>query len=100
MAKRKDPAVAVLRYFETADIGQARLILALARDAVARRSGPERAPRTQAATPVGGSSEPQVAKPRSRRATGVPVDVVPPPPGGTPPPARPAGAGLGPLPGA
>jgi hypothetical protein len=41
MPKRKDPAVSVLRYFETADIGQARLVLSLAKDAVARRSGPE-----------------------------------------------------------
>lgn len=41
MPKKKDPAVAVLRYFETAEPTQASLVLALAKDALARRSGPK-----------------------------------------------------------
>lgn len=37
MAKKKDPAVAVIRYFETADLSSALLVLSLAKDTIARR---------------------------------------------------------------
>lgn len=41
MAKRKDPAVLVVRYFQTAEINQAMLVLSLARDAVNSRKPPK-----------------------------------------------------------
>ena len=50
MPKRKDPAVAVLRYFETADLGQAQLLFALVKETVARRS-PQRVPPPEGTAP-------------------------------------------------
>jgi len=54
MAKKKDPAVSVLNYFRTADVGQAQLVLGLAKEVVKERTGG-----TAATTP----------KTRGRRAT-------------------------------
>jgi len=85
MAKRKDPAVGVLRYFETADIGQARLILALAKDTVARRSGPEqRGPRAAATMPAGDATPIGVRRRRAAPTESVPqaaAGLIPPPAG-------------------
>lgn len=39
MASKKDPAVKVLNYFRTADVGQAALVLGLAREVVKERTG-------------------------------------------------------------
>lgn len=107
MAKRKDPAVAVIRYFETAGLEQAKLVLSLVKDAVLRRSGPltkvPRAPRAarvaEQPAPAAGNGgvaqaaqeQPAVARPRPpRRPAGDPPTQASglqqaPPPGAAPP---------------
>ena len=57
MPKRKDPAVHVLRYFETAELAQAQLLFALVKETVTRRT-PVRVP-TEGTRP---------RRPRIRRA--------------------------------
>jgi len=83
MAKKKDPAVAVLRYFETADVGQATLVLALAKDAISRRKGAVPATGEAAAATARGPRRVQRsgAAAGSVAATGT---LVPPPPGHAP----------------
>lgn len=67
MAKKKDPAVAVVRYFETADLGQASLVLSLAKDAIARRKPTKMEAKPQS-TSTTGSSTTGVSITSSRRA--------------------------------
>jgi hypothetical protein len=81
MAKKKDPAVAVLRYFETAEVGQATLVLALAKDTLSRRKGTTPAVGEAVGTKGPRRVQRTGAAAGSAAATGTPV---PPPPGHAP----------------
>lgn len=59
--KQETPAAAILRYFETADLSSAELMLDLSRAAVAKR-------RPKAATKPAAATATPAAAPRTRRA--------------------------------
>jgi len=68
MARKKDPAVGVLKYFRTAEVGQAVLVLGLAKDVVKERTGGGTISRVSRKTKGGGSPSPVPPVPGSSAA--------------------------------